>query len=932
MSDLLNYSGKNCSTIKREERDLGVNVNDIGDADTGPNEKQNYPVAYDVDLAGSGSINLSFYLDSLVASDYRIEFYRNINPDASGHGEGQEFLSAFNISHSGSGVESFTANVTGSSAISTGDQVSMTATVIKPANASGFGSTSEFSPNVIVESLGPDFGDAPDTGLGTGAGNYNTLLTDNGPYHIIGDLYLGQCVDADSGSHQDAAAEADDTSITTPRQGAVCGDDEDGVYFPTLTWGSSPSINVIVNDEANGVNDGVSANAIVDVWIDLNVNGSFEDAGEHIVQSQAVTEGANQTDQVSVSGSLLSGGAGATVTYARVRLASSVSDYPDNPARPLGEALIGEVEDYQVTILDPGTASIGDMVTDENGTGLEGVIVKLYLDNGDGIADLGGADSLITSQATVAGLYDFTMLPAGSYWVSIETTQASLINYGQFAGASLPQLVSLIAAQDYNDADYAFKLNHAPTEIQINGSSSSISTTTGQSSGSTIGVLSSTDPDTGDTHTYSLGCSTPGADDALFQIVNGNELQLATTLTTPGTYQICVVTTDSGAGSLTYEQTISITVTASSSNTDTDGDGLLDSEEGRLGTDPSVKDHTVQGSGGLGCGRMIESSSQEDQINGGLSFLILFLLFSFLRSIRFSTRLLKTSLSFSIVLLTISSYGLDVQMFKPRLGQGITVDSAGATRRGQFQFNTYITTARNPLEFGYSSSKNRSDGIVDNLSTLNLGLGYSFGKKFIFSLDIPFHFRNLIEPISSDQRKTFTQLGDLIVRGKFIVRDHSQGKTGFAISPYFSAPMDDTTYHTSDADLIEDFMGVAGIDFIMDRWIKPNHYLSFNFGYRARKEEAILNLVVDDELVLKASYLWRLNAKKQLDIFVEMNNSTTFQKFYSEEITTPLNILLAMNKSFDDQRFLFTFGGESGLTRGYGSQDWRLFVGIKFRN
>ena len=31
--------------------------------------------------------------------------------------------------------------------------------------------------------LAADFGDAPDTGAGTGAGNYNTLATDNGASH-----------------------------------------------------------------------------------------------------------------------------------------------------------------------------------------------------------------------------------------------------------------------------------------------------------------------------------------------------------------------------------------------------------------------------------------------------------------------------------------------------------------------------------------------------------------------------------------------------------------------------------------------------------------------------------------------------------------------------------------------------------------------------
>ena len=46
--------------------------------------------------------------------------------------------------------------------------------------------------------LAVDFGDAPDTGPGTGTANYNTLATDNGPNHtIVAGLHLGATVDDD---------------------------------------------------------------------------------------------------------------------------------------------------------------------------------------------------------------------------------------------------------------------------------------------------------------------------------------------------------------------------------------------------------------------------------------------------------------------------------------------------------------------------------------------------------------------------------------------------------------------------------------------------------------------------------------------------------------------------------------------------------------
>jgi hypothetical protein len=74
--------------------------------------------------------------------------------------------------------------------------------------------------------LALDYGDAPDTALGTAVGNYNTLSTDNGPNHtIVVGLKLGANVDGDGGALQNATANADDVNGALP-------DDEDGLTNP----------------------------------------------------------------------------------------------------------------------------------------------------------------------------------------------------------------------------------------------------------------------------------------------------------------------------------------------------------------------------------------------------------------------------------------------------------------------------------------------------------------------------------------------------------------------------------------------------------------------------------------------------------------------------------------------------------------------------
>ena len=60
-----------------------------------------------------------------------------------------------------------------------------------------------------------DYGDARDTGIGTGTSNFNTTAEDNGASHVItsnaAQLTIGNTVDADDGTAQDADALADDS-------------------------------------------------------------------------------------------------------------------------------------------------------------------------------------------------------------------------------------------------------------------------------------------------------------------------------------------------------------------------------------------------------------------------------------------------------------------------------------------------------------------------------------------------------------------------------------------------------------------------------------------------------------------------------------------------------------------------------------------------
>jgi hypothetical protein len=192
---------------------------------------------------------------------------------------------------------------------------------------------------------GQDFGDAPDTGAGTSQGNYNTVFTDNGPYHlIIPNLKLGAVApDVDPGTLQNATADADDLTAT---------DDEDGVTTMPSVNIKSTSVNLSVN-----VFNNTGSQASLACWMDFNRDGDFTDVGE---KSVPITVPASMG--LRTYGQFFSGFAppipGSSVL--RCRLAWNGTQIQN----ATGAAQSGEVEDYNVDIAQiepppPGTPNNG---------------------------------------------------------------------------------------------------------------------------------------------------------------------------------------------------------------------------------------------------------------------------------------------------------------------------------------------------------------------------------------------------------------------------------------------------------------------------------------------------------------------------------------------------------------------------------------------
>jgi hypothetical protein len=273
--------------------------------------------------------------------------------------------------------------------------------------------------------LAEDFGDAPDTGAGTGPRNYETLLANGGPRHTIvpgASLQLGQGADGEGDAAQSALANGDDTA----QPDFTIGDDEDGVVNPQvdlqLTIGAQPTVTLWATNRT-------LANATLSGWIDYNSNGVFENSTERaqVVVGTGITEG-----RFTLTFPVVPTGFTGT-TFARFRLSTDVA-----ATNPTGAAMDGEVEDYAVTITRPsnGTVKPGGATKIASGTGggptlanqdrFGRAVANIGDLDGDGVADLAvGAIGDSTNGANRGAVHILFMNTSGTVKSSTKIASGS---------------------------------------------------------------------------------------------------------------------------------------------------------------------------------------------------------------------------------------------------------------------------------------------------------------------------------------------------------------------------------------------------------------------------------------------------------------------------------------------------------------------------
>ena len=181
--------------------------------------------------------------------------------------------------------------------------------------------------------VGINFGNQAQDDYGDAPAPYPSLQADNGAVHgILPGFGMGTSPDADIDAFTGSEALGDDSNGI---------DDEDGVSInPDVFGADQPLVKGLTVSLNVSIANGTASAGVVQAWIDYNQDGDWDDAGEQILTDQTVVEGSNALT-ITIPTTATVG-----LTFARFRYGY------ERGIGPTGRALVGEVEDHRLLILD----------------------------------------------------------------------------------------------------------------------------------------------------------------------------------------------------------------------------------------------------------------------------------------------------------------------------------------------------------------------------------------------------------------------------------------------------------------------------------------------------------------------------------------------------------------------------------------------------
>lgn len=293
------------------------------------------------------------------------------------------------------------------------------------------------------------------------------------------------------------------------------------------------------------------------------------------------------------------------------------------------------------------------------------------------------------------------------------------------------------------------------------------------------------------------------------------------------------------------------------------------------------------------------------------------------------TPILQAVVALVLLLGSTRSEALNVQLLRPSTGhaKGYQLFTSDTLPKYRFAAGLNINYAHQPLEQVIAGTTRRTAGVVDHFVTADFLLSYGITDWLNVSVDMPVNLYHNIAPTLIPARDTgFGDAGDLMANLKIRIFDAGGTSTGLglAVVPFITAPTGDAGIFFGDSSLTGG--GILAGD---AQWKSNRFYV--NVGARAREREQLGNLVVNEELIYGLGFTRPLVKDWDFNIIIEAFGSTNFRKFSTENISTPVEAIVVLQKKWLENRRLVThLGGGAAITNGYGSPDYRITTGVSY--